>query len=38
MTLDKIFVLALGILGIIFTYWFFLGKEERKIEQHERHH
>lgn len=28
MTLDKILVSITGILGIIFTYWFFLGKKD----------
>ena len=31
MTLDKIVVTIAGILGIIFTYWFFLMKKEKEI-------
>jgi len=27
MSLDKILVIVLGSLGIVFTYWFFLMKE-----------
>ena len=29
--MDKILVTISGILGIIFVYWFFLGKREKKI-------
>lgn len=29
---DKIIVLVLGILGIIFTYWYFLMKNEKAVE------
>lgn len=31
MTLDKILVLALSGLGILFTYWFFLMKKEEAV-------
>ena len=30
MSIDKIFVLILGIAGIIFTYWFFLMKKGKE--------
>ena len=30
MNLDKLLVTILGALGIIFTYWFFLGKKEKE--------
>lgn len=30
MTLDKIIVTIVGIIGIIFTYWFFLMKKDSK--------
>lgn len=30
--MDKIIVTILGALGIIFTYWFFLFKNEREVE------
>lgn len=32
MQLDKIIVAAVGIAGIIFTYWFFLMKKDEAIE------
>lgn len=32
MTPDKLIVIIVGIFGIIFTYWFFLGKKEEVIE------
>lgn len=31
MEVDKIIVLAIGIIGIIFTYWFFLMKNEKEV-------
>ena len=31
MTLDKIIVTLLGIIGIIFTYWFFLMKKSKSV-------
>lgn len=31
MTIDKILVLIFSGLGIIFTYWFFLGKKEKEV-------
>ncbi|MBI2268631.1 MAG: cupredoxin domain-containing protein [Candidatus Blackburnbacteria bacterium] len=31
METDKVIVTILGILGIAFTYWFFLGKKEREV-------
>ena len=31
MTLDKILVLIFSILGIVFTYWFFLMKKEKEV-------
>lgn len=31
MTIDKIIVITIGILGIIFTYWFFLMKRYKDI-------
>lgn len=30
--MDKIIVIIVGILGVLFTYWFFLMKKEKKIE------
>lgn len=30
--MDKILVTTLGIAGIAFTYWFFLGKKENVVE------
>lgn len=32
MSLDKILVVFFGVLGIIFTYWFFLMKKEKAVE------
>ncbi len=32
MTADKIIVTSLGLLGIIFTYWFFLMKREKEVK------
>lgn len=32
MTLDKIFVIILGFFGTSFTFWFFFGKKEEKVE------
>ena len=32
MTLDKIIVAVIGIVGIVFTYWFFLMKKETIVE------
>lgn len=29
--MDKILVTIFGIIGIILTYWFFLGKSEKRI-------
>ena len=31
MTIDKILVLAFGAIGIIFTYWFFLMKNDKEV-------
>lgn len=31
MSLDKLFVTTFGILGIAFTYWFFLMKKEKEV-------
>lgn len=31
MSLDKILVVFFGILGIVFTYWFFLMKKEKEV-------
>ncbi|MBI2596095.1 cupredoxin domain-containing protein [Candidatus Daviesbacteria bacterium] len=31
MPLDKILVTTFGVLGIVFTYWFFLMKKEREV-------
>lgn len=31
MSLDKILVAFFGVLGIVFTYWFFLMKKERVV-------
>ena len=33
MTPDKIFVFIFSLTGIIFTYWFFLGKKEEKVSE-----
>lgn len=32
MTVDKIVVFIFGILGIVFTYWFFLAKKEKEVK------
>lgn len=32
MTLDKIFVTISGIIGVAFTYWFFLVKNEKEVK------
>lgn len=32
MTVDKLIVIISGIIGIIFTYWFFLLKKEKTVE------
>lgn len=32
MTIDKILVLLFSVIGIAFTYWFFLMKKEKEIE------
>ncbi len=32
MSLDKILVSFFGLLGIIFTYWFFLRKKEKEVK------
>lgn len=32
MSLDKILVSLVGVLGIIFTFWFFLMKKEKEVE------
>jgi len=32
MSLDKIIVTVSSILGIVFTYWFFLGKRDKEVE------
>src|SRR6266540_3530251 len=32
MTPDKIFVILLGFVGIVFTYWFFLMKKYKTVE------
>lgn len=32
MTLDKIIVIFGSLLGILFTYWFFLKKKEKQVE------
>ncbi len=29
--MDKVIVIIIGILGIAFTYWFFLRKEEKEV-------
>lgn len=30
--MDKILVAVFGVLGIVFTFWFFLGKKEKAVE------
>lgn len=32
MSLDKIFVIFFGLIGIVFIYWFFLMKKEKEVE------
>lgn len=32
MSEDKIIVMMVGVLGIIFTWWFFLAKKEKEVE------
>ena len=32
MTIDEIIVLIFSGLGIVFTYWYFLGKKEEEVE------
>ena len=32
MTLDRIVVIIIGVLGIAFTFWFFLMKREKEVE------
>lgn len=32
MGIDKILVIVFGVVGIFFTYWFFLMKEEKEVE------
>lgn len=32
MSTDKILVTVIGLVGIIFTYWFFLMKKEKEVE------
>ena len=32
MTIDKIVVALIGLIGIIFTYWFFLMKKDKIVE------
>jgi len=36
MTLDKVIITLIGIVGIAFTYWFFFGKKEEIVEAKER--
>lgn len=31
MTIDKILVIGFGVLGVVFTYWFFLLKKEEVV-------
>ncbi len=39
MSLDEIIVAAASILGIFFTYWFFLtGRKEENHNEHMSHH
>ena len=40
MTIDKILVIVFGFAGVVFTYWFFLGKGGKKspvAEDHSHH-
>ena len=32
MTIDRIFVIIFGFLGIVFIYWFFFGKKDQEVE------
>ena len=32
MRIDEIVVLGLGVFGIVFVWWFFLGKKRKKVE------
>lgn len=32
MSIDKLLVIIFGLLGIVFTYWFFLMKKEKQVE------
>ncbi len=32
MTLDQIIITIVGLLGIAFTYWFFLGKKQKIVQ------
>lgn len=34
MTIDKILVGFFGLIGIAFTYWFFLRKKEKEVQTH----
>lgn len=36
MNIDKIFVVVLGIISILFTYWFFLLKKEKTVKAENR--
>ena len=35
MALDNIFVIIAGVLGIVFTYWFFLMKKQKSVAVHD---
>lgn len=35
--MDKLFVTIVGILSILFTFWFFLMKKEKEVENHMHH-
>lgn len=35
MSIDKIIVTIVGILGILFTYWFFLMKKDEEEDMHD---
>lgn len=37
MSPDKIIVTLVGLLGIVFTYWFFLGKKGKDEGEGEHH-
>ena len=32
MTIDKLIVILLGVVGTVFTYWFFLMKKDQEVE------